>query len=195
MTFRFRALPVVSLLFFAAIPARATDSGDRLVVPTERVGAVTENSSESDLAAIYGSSAVTHVRVANDKAEATVLFAGTPDELEIEWKNDTRSPRKIVISGTAWKTADGLAVGTSLERLEKINAGPFDVTGANWDCPARAVSWKGGRLPPTLQADLGPAKPGSRLPKKFRSARTFFESTEPVLRHANLVVKRLILEW
>ena len=184
-----------SLLLFASIPARAFDASDRLVVPTERVGAVSEATSESDLAAVYGSSSITHIRAADGGTEATVLFAGTPAEVEIEWKAADRSPRRIVIIGGEWKTPEGLAVGSTLQELEKINGGPFDVTGANWDRPVRAVSWKGGHLPPTLQVDFQPAKPDARLPKKLRSARTFFESTEPVLRNSHLVVKRLILEW
>ncbi len=179
----------------SAAAARAFDTADRLVDPTERVGAVMEDTSEADLMRVYGSTAVTRAEDRDDKTPTTILFAGSPDEVRIEWKNEYRSPRRIIVNGERWKTVDGLAVGTPLEEIIRVNDGPFDVTGSNWDRPVRVVSWKGGHLPPSLQIDLSPADPHAGLPKQLRSRRAFFESTSPTLQKAHLVIKRLILEW
>ena len=182
----------LALLLAVPATARAADAKDRTFDPTSRVGAIGESTSEADLVAIYGSKAVTRT---GEDGRTTVLFAGTPDQLSIEWKADRRIPARIFIDGAAWVAMDGLSVTASLHDLERINGGPFDVTGANWDRPVRVVSWKGGRLPPQLQADLGMPASDEKLPPKLRSARLFFESTHPVLRDSRLVVKRLILEW
>jgi hypothetical protein len=179
----------------AAVSAPGFDARDRQIEPTIRVGAVTESSSEDDLIKIYGAAAVTHVAAPDTGIEATVLFAGTPDEVRIEWKNGNRAPRRITVDGGAWMTTDGVAIGLTLDALEKINGGPFDVTPANWDRPVRVVSWKGGRLPPRLQVDLAPFEAEASLLPRLSSPRAFFESTSPALRKSNLVVKRLILEW
>lgn len=191
----FRIAVLVLPLGLSAACARAVDTTDRVVDPTDRVGAITETTSEADLLIIYGPKAVSRAAAADDKSAMTVLFAGTPDEVQIEWKNAFRSPRRITIDGGDWKTPEGIAVGAPLADLEKANGGPFDVTGSNWDRPIRVVSWKGGKLAPRLQIDLGPADPATPLSKALKSRRSFFESTSPTLRKANLVVKRLILEW
>jgi len=184
--------------FVAAATARAAapvDLADRIVDPSARVGAVREDTTEEELVRVYGSTAVTRVVDLGDNAQTTVLFAGTPDEVRIEWKNEFRSPRRITVEGGNWKTAEGLTIGSPMADIEKVNGGPFDVTGSNWDQPVRVVSWKGGNLPPRLQIDLAPESPKARVPKALRSTRSFFESTNPHLRKANLVIKRLILEW
>jgi hypothetical protein len=195
MTPRVRSAVFLLVGLCAAISASAFDAGDRQIEPTQRVGAITETCSEADLIRIYGAAAVTRVKLPGAATEDTVLFAGTPDQVRIEWKVGTRSPRRIVIDGGAWMTSEGVVIGMPLKALEEVNGGPFDVTGANWDLPVRVVSWKGGKLPPLLQVDLVPSKAEAAFPPKLNSQRNFFESTSPLLRNSDLVVKRMILEW
>lgn len=190
---RFALLSTALLLL--PVGARAVDSKDRQIEPTNRVGAIHPTSSEAELVKIYGAANVKRQRPSDKGFETTLLFANTQDELLIEWKNGSQAPGHIVVSGGAWMTVEGVAIGLPIKALEEINGGAFDLTGANWDRPIRVVSWKGGRLPPTLQVDLAPSGADTTLPKKLHSQRVFFESADPILRSSDLVVKRLILEW
>lgn len=149
----------------AAPPPAAPDgdvgAADRTVDPAVRVGAVTPRSSEADLIAVYGADQVEQVDVPVGEGmtvPGTRLLGGTPDALLIEWHGDRRRPRRITIEtpGTAWRTPQGLTVGTPLREVVAANGGPFRLTGFGWDYPGRTLVWLGGALPSTLQLAFHP---------------------------------------
>ena len=52
--------------------------------------------------------------------------------LEISWMNEkARKIPNVMVrgAGSAWKTADGIAVGTTLAEIERLNGKPFKLSG------------------------------------------------------------------
>jgi len=165
---------------------------DRVIDITQRVGAITMSSTADQLKKFYGRPNV----VPSGDGLSAVLFPGTPDEVRVEFKTPGKSVSRVLIGGVggAWATANGLHVGTSMEDLEKINGGPFDITGVNWTEPARVVSWKGGNLPAQLYVDLGPQGEMDEATKRsLRSRQTFYDSQSRVFR--DFFVRRIVIEW
>jgi hypothetical protein len=170
----------------------STGPDDRVIDPTERVGAVTPDSTEEEILRVYGSSNVT----TSPDGLFVVVFLGKPDEVRVDFKSPHRNPERVSIgaSSGAWATPSGLHVGTTIDELEKINGGPFDITGVNWQIPARVVSWRGGALPPTLFVDLEPqTRLDDETRKKLTSQKTFFDSSNKAFQ--TFVVRRIVLEW
>ncbi len=176
----------------AAADAAAVVASDRVFDPTSRVGAINPLSTEDDIVRLYGAANVTP----SQDGKSLVLFAGGADELRIEFRTPHQCPERIAIVGAnaTWETPGGLKIGASVSDLETMNAGPFDVTGVNYQIPARVVSWKGGAFPPTMYVDLEPAGGIDRgTQKRLGSNKTFFDSSNPALRP--FLVRRIVLEW
>ena len=150
------------LLAVASTPAAPPpDTGDVVVVPGLRVGALTREGGETDLVAAYGAAAVRAVDVElgeGESAAGTLLF---PDDerrrIEIVWADAAgrRLPAQATLRGaaTAWRLPGGVTLGLSLEQVERLNDGGFEVAGFAWDGGGVVLSWHEGRLAETL----GPA--------------------------------------
>lgn len=140
-------------------PARAAlDERAFTLAPGERAGLVTPGSSEADLRRAYGEENVSREAVPLGEGvvrEGTVLF---PDDarrrLEVQWRDEaTRtSPARVRVSGddSAWRFANGVGLGTSLEELERRNGGPLQLLGFAWDGAGIITSFEGGALSSTL---------------------------------------------
>ena len=86
-----------------------------------------------------------------DMLPATVLFPHDPmRRIEIVWKdrNALQYPRYVWLNRapTAWRTSQGITIGTSLRELERLNRGPFHLAGFAFDESGAVTSWDGGRL-------------------------------------------------
>lgn len=176
----------------AVVVPAGPDAFDRIVEPTRRVGAITHTSTEEEIVRVYGSTNVTP----GTAGAYIVLFLGKPDEIRVDFSEPHRFPERVSIGGAggAWQTANGLRVGLTVQQLEDLNGGPFDVTGLNYEIPARVVSWRGGTFPPTLFVDLAPSDAlGNQDQKRLSSNKTFFDSSNPALR--TFLVHRIVVEW
>jgi hypothetical protein len=150
---RLRILLFAATLLLAPSPAWAGDV-DWLIVPGERVGAITRTSSEVELRKIYGDENVaeTEVNIGEGETETgTVLFDKDPERrIQILWSDPQAksNPAGIQIDEprNRWKTAEGITIGTSLRELEKINGRPFTLTGFGWDYSGTVVDWNDGAL-------------------------------------------------
>jgi hypothetical protein len=83
-------------------------------------------------------------------AIGTALYPGdSARRVDITW-SDTMArarPEFIRVSrGSGWRIAPGAGIGTSLEELEALNGGPFEMTGFGWDYAGTVIGWSGGRL-------------------------------------------------
>jgi hypothetical protein len=83
--------------------------------------------------------------------EGSILLPDQPaDALEIIWKDPVRrrNPASVRLHGdaSAWRTAQGITLGTDLASLESMNGRPFTLMGFGWDYGGTVVSWSGGRL-------------------------------------------------
>lgn len=168
-------------------------SNDFLIVPGERVGPVTATTSEADLIKRLGSSVVTAGDTLygpeGDTFLGTVLYKGTPDEVQITFYDQKRTqPEAITIrpqllddegnpiknlAPSRWTTADGLRIGTTLKALEKRNGKPFKLWGFGWDYGGALSDWQGGKMArltnnrSTLSLSLGP--PLTRTPAQEKA--------------------------
>jgi hypothetical protein len=168
--------------------------------PSKNVGKITPGCSETDLIAFYGAKNIQHAFIEigeGETVQGSVLFSGTPDAVKIEWKEEYKFPWRITISskGTHWHTKEGIAVGISLEALEKINGGPFKLTGFGWDYGGRTISWENGNLPRQLQIDLTPTKKVSESEYQSVSGDRDFISSNPVMKKLGLTVENIFIRW
>lgn len=108
----------------------------------------------------------------------TLLFPGTPDEVEISWE-DTVHNAKMMSAQTVWhsdnngnwkkagqwKSETGVKLGSTLKELEKINEGPFKFYGFGWDYSGIVSGWQNGKLEPKrVMVSLGPANLSDNSP-------------------------------
>jgi hypothetical protein len=146
-------ISILVLLLLASAQVWAADI-DWLIVPGERIGAITRDSTEAELRKIYGDENVTEAEVDIGEGETetgTVLFDKDPERrIEILW-NDPEAksnPAWVLINEprNRWKTAEGIAIGTSLHELERMNGQPFTLTGFGWDYSGTVLDWNDGAL-------------------------------------------------
>jgi len=112
--------------------------------------------SQDDLAAQFGGENVIAAPILGGGAEGeynegTVLFANDSDSrVEIFWKDRAakRRPEWIRLQGqqSRWRSPVGLALGTDLRTVERINGRPFHLSGLGFDGAGAVLSWEGGKL-------------------------------------------------
>jgi hypothetical protein len=78
----------------------------------------------------------------------TVIFPRDASKrVEIVWKDSVaqRSPQsvRVHLGASVWRTPSGVAVGTTLRELERINGGPFRLFGLAFDGSGVVFSWAG----------------------------------------------------
>jgi hypothetical protein len=147
-------IQVSILALLLASPAAWAADVDWLIVPGERIGAITPASSEAELRQIYGDENVGEAEVNIGEGETetgTVLFDKDPERrIQILWSDpqSKSKPARIQIDEprNRWKTREGIAIGTSLHELERMNGRPFTLTGFGWDYSGTVVDWKDGVL-------------------------------------------------
>ncbi|MBN3961462.1 hypothetical protein [Nostoc sp. NMS8] len=112
-------------------------SKDILIVPGERVGPITRTTTKQDLVKLFGASRLVDKTISG--AEGIGSFAATQVNLNqgrsllVVWSNNTRTkPLDVRNLGSAWKTREGIGVGTPLSELRK-KLGNFKLYGLEWD--------------------------------------------------------------
>jgi hypothetical protein len=139
---------------------------------------------ESDLVRRFGAPRVRSASISlgeGESAPGSILFLEDPRRrLEIVWEDTTARAgiRQVRVEGdsTAWTLPPGVTLGSTVEDLERLNGGPFTLTGFGYDYAGTVIDWKGGRLAsfsagaPRVFLRLRPA-PGApeRNPEAYRS--------------------------
>ncbi|WP_099068759.1 hypothetical protein [Nostoc linckia] len=110
---------------------------DTLIIPGERVGPITRTTTKRDLVKLFGASRVVDKTISG--AEGIGSFAATQLKLDrgrsllVVWSDKTRTkPLDVRNLGSAWKTREGIGVGTSLSQLRQ-KLGNFKLYGLGWD--------------------------------------------------------------
>ena len=168
--------------------AQSVNLRDTLIIPGERVGPVTRNTSRRDLARLFGESRLRDKTISG--AEGIGQFAATDVNLGRErsftvvWSNSAQNQVGTVRNfGTAWKTREGIGVGTSLTELRRI-LGEFQLSGLAWDYGGtvvfertRLARYQGGL---TLVVDAAPDV-AQRFPNNYQavSGDSLFSSNNP----------------
>ncbi|HUR94036.1 MAG TPA: hypothetical protein VMY76_05605 [Gemmatimonadales bacterium] len=123
-------------------------------MPGERAGALGAASTEAQLIAAYGATAVQPQRIElgeGETAPGTVLFAkDTLRQLEVLWHDTVARarPARLALRGTksAWRLPGGISLGTTLRELERRNGRAFLLAGFGWDYGGVIASWDNGTL-------------------------------------------------
>jgi hypothetical protein len=153
--------PVRKLLFLLLPACLAAQGNDWKIVPGVRVGPITGESTLDSLKRQFGAANVRQEMLADEihEYQGTVIYPDTPARrLEITWDDSGHHPSEIHIGSLegigpgTWKTAEGIAIGTSLLQLEKLNGHAFHLAGFAWDYSGTVTSWDGGRLAPLKAA-------------------------------------------
>jgi hypothetical protein len=127
---------------------------DWLIVPGERVGPVTVETTEAELVRLLGSDNVkpTEVHVGEDFFEpGAVLYPeDSTRRLHVIWSDTANRARPKRVYARAdssrWHLQSGITFGTTLSELERRNGKPFVLAGFEWDYSGTVTSWEDGDL-------------------------------------------------
>jgi hypothetical protein len=116
-------------------PSTATLS-ETLIIPGERVGPVTANTTRQDLAELFGEANLTDedVNIGEGFTEPATRVNLEPEKsFTVVWADTSRTqPVEVRNFGKAWQTPQGIGVGTPLSQLQE-KLGEFQLYGFAWD--------------------------------------------------------------
>jgi hypothetical protein len=209
-------MKIIVVLLIAAF-ARA-EQNDWLIVPGQRVGPITRTTTRADLDRIFGKSNVTDkdVDTGEGPEPATVVDERTPaDSLVIVWKDKQMSHVMICYpdgtAGCKWHTAEGITLGTDVEKLQTLNGRPFQFEPWGSDLGGGIGSWDGGKLETAFGEGLQrtfsvvlnyPQLPDSQTPEQRKwldkvsaPAVRSLSSQDEAVRHMHPTVDRLVFKF
>lgn len=201
----FAALPFSGVLFsgalFSWVPLAAAAEGPAPAdgLPAfDCAGPFAADAREARLKDRFGAGSVVFRTVNGPEGtthKASVLFArDRARRVEVVWKDERRRrPGEVSVGpGSAWRTPEGVGVGSSLAEVEAANGRPFVLAGFGWDYGGSTLDWKGGRL----------GRDGCRLLLRFEPVAIpsgdvdgdrDIASDDPAMRAAQPVVYQMLL--
>ncbi|MDZ8222766.1 hypothetical protein [Nostoc sp. ChiVER01] len=182
--------------------ARSQPLKDTLIVPGERVGPITRTTTKQDLAKLFGASHLVDKTISG--AEGIGSFAATQVNLNqgrsllVVWSDNTRTkPLDVRNLGWAWKTREGIGVGTPLSELRK-KLGDFKLYGLAWDYggtilldSSRLSSYQGKLI---LRVDTAP-NAAQKYPNDYQavSGDSTFSSSNPHWKPLGIRLEEIIV--
>lgn len=203
-------VPIAAIsVCLTACPAEE-HKNDFLIIPGERVGSITPQTSEADIERIFGKSNTQskEINVVEEVREfGTVIYPTDETKmLEVLWKKtgERQQPEAVIIRGSKslWKTPLGITLGTTMTELERLNGKPFAVS-ANEEFFGNLNSWEKGQLAKELSLDKVIIELASNFDKiskeEFDSLglgeRDHLMSNEKVMQKLNPSVSRFIVKF
>jgi hypothetical protein len=129
-------------------------------------------------------------------APGTILYPkDSARRLEIIWadpKTQTR-PERVDLRGESgrWAVDPGIRLGMRLTDLERVNGGPFTLTGFDWDYGGTITNWRGGKLArpagetPRIFIQLSPTETDTGAVRNAVSGDREFSSKNPAMQQLN----------
>ena len=194
-------------------------AGDWTIEPGVRVGPVTAQATEASLVESFGRRNVGRSTIdmgEGQEATATIVFPGDSARMvAILWRDTVglSRPERVYINGrkSKWATPEGITLGTPLSVIERLNGGPFNLAGFDWDYGGTVIDGGGGRLAylghsdpalglvgRTLILRLSPSKASaavSEAESREVSSERIFPSSHPVMRKVDPAVYQIIVEF
>lgn len=126
-----------NFLSFNFFKSQSDISNNTLIIPGKKVGAITSQTTRADLVKMFGESKLKDDVVLEGEGTISVpvtkVNLGGDKYLTVVWEEDTRETLLYVRDfGSAWKTPEGIGVGTSLAELQ-AELGDFKLTGLGWN--------------------------------------------------------------
>ena len=123
------------------------------------------------------------------------MFQGTENAIEIAFSEDRTRTWFVRIVGRNWKTASGLRIGATLAELERINGGPFELSGFDWDHGGAIFPGPGGKLPKGIGIKMAPTKTVSQRESQQVAGDRKISSRHPVVRKMGVTVRELVVTY
>ncbi len=183
------------------------------IKPSDTLDALFNIKDEKQLKEVYGEQNVAWDTIWGGEGEftmGTVLYAGTPDNVVVEWENPDKKEKVIALIHecqynmeadrhdlkSRWLTRSGVKLGMSLTDLVKINEKDFTFYGLGWDYGGGVINWNGGNLSKynifvTLGIDDMPDDKRKSFDKICGDSE--FKSDNPDARNLNPLVFEIIL--
>lgn len=198
------------LAFLACEPTTAPTNGgennppskveDWIVVPGQRVGSISGNSTEQQLIEKLGAANVVRKEIGIGEGEVVkgnVLYPNTKQELIVIWESDQPYKKidriRIEKPDAPWKTAEGIQIGTSLDQLKTINVKDFNFYGFEWDYSGLTKDWVDGKISKQLGVFLEAENPEALFPDLIGEG--LFSSSHPKADSAKLKVVSFYTEF
>ncbi len=144
-------LVAASLAALFALPASVVARTPAQILSC--TGPFARSATHAGLVKAFGAANVTvqKVHVGEGETEsATVIFPrDRARRVEILWRDPKRRRDLSEIrvgAGSAWRTAQGVAIGMTLSDVQTINGRPFRLYGFGWDYAGTTFDWAGGAL-------------------------------------------------
>jgi hypothetical protein len=166
-------------------------------------GPFAREATHAGLVKAFGKGNVTSQRVGvgeGEMARATIVFPrDRTRRLEIFWR-DVKRRRGVAeirtVPGSAWRSAQGIALGQSLADVEALNGRPFLLSGFGWDYGGTTTDWQGG----TLATQDGGCKLMLRFEQRTNTDADIdgdrdFSSDDAGMRSASPVVEEMSLRF
>ena len=189
----------------ALTPTTAATKSDplpgSLVIPGERVGPVTRNTTRQNLAQWFGKSRLSDQSVNIGEGftqPGTRVDLGPERSFTVIWSDTTRTkPVEVRNLGPAWQTPQGIRIGTPLNQLQQ-KLGTFQFFGFAWDYGGTVVleGTKLSRYQKTLVLRLATAPNApQRAPNDYQAVMgdRKFSSTNPRLKSLGVKVGEMIV--
>ncbi|GBE95244.1 hypothetical protein [Nostoc cycadae] len=175
---------------------------DTLIVPGERVGPITPKTTKKDLVKLFGASRLVDKTISGAEGigsfAATQLNLGRERSLLVVWSDHTRTkPLDVRNLGTAWKTREGIGVGTPWRELRQ-KLGNFKLYGLAWDYggtilldSSKLSSYQGKLI---LQVDAAP-NADQKYPHHYRAVLgdSTFSSSNPHWKPLGMRVSQMMV--
>lgn len=171
------------------------------IVPGDRFGPITETTTREQLAQQFGAANLRDAAIdigEGETAPGTVVNLGSERSFTVLWKDDNRTGVEAVTNpGTAWKTPEGIGIGTSFSELQQ-KLGPFQVLGFAWDyggtilLEGTNLARYEGVLILRVQPDEN-LEVGTSSDYQAVTGEEPFPSNNPHLQRLNLTVKEMIV--
>jgi hypothetical protein len=144
-------------LFLGIAPTESgaqSEKHDWLIIPGERIGPITAQTSEEEIIKIFGIANVRREDIGVGEGETlpgTVIYPkDLRRRLAILWKDEKtrKAPTEARLYGrsSVWKTKNGISLGSPLKEIEKLNGKPFILMGFAWDYGGTIIDCNHGRL-------------------------------------------------
>jgi hypothetical protein len=180
--------------------AKSPKLTDTLIVPGERVGSLTQKTSKQDLIALFGAANLTDRTISGAEGEgkypATQVNSSRGRSLLVVWQDQNQNGiGEVRILGSAWKTPEGIGIGTSMNKLRRI-LGDFELFGLEWDyggiilLKSSRLSRYLGKL--TLEVTASPDA-SNKFPQDFKAVLgdSTFSASNPHWKHLGIKVSRI----
>lgn len=187
-----------AMLCLAGCTLPSVDGWDRSIVPGERVGAITADTSRADLITLYGTGNLSDTDYPIGEGETvpgTIVFPGSSREATVIWAPQFKDEKvdRVVITGQEWLLPEGIRRGDNLAAVEKINGAPFMIYGFGWDYGGVGY-FKGGRLDRKVQVwfrpflEEGPAYEAVLGDSLFHSGNAAMRAVDPRIEKVAVVL-------